>query len=143
RTPALDDRGVDERLAGAQRDVAVAEVEAAFERNFEPLADAQRAVVLDVDGDVGREQREAVGRGGRWERKRSPRAEGRRDEEPETPKPEARRLRAVLHLHLARSRRQGSSAIRSRRPEEAGRYRSRPSVLPVVPRPRPRRTRAS
>jgi hypothetical protein len=39
-------------------------MEAAGERNFEPLADAERAVRLDVDGDVGREQREAVSRGG-------------------------------------------------------------------------------
>ena len=61
RDAALGDRRVHERLAVAERDVAVAEVEVARERDLEPLADAERAVRLDVDGDVGREQREAVG----------------------------------------------------------------------------------
>jgi hypothetical protein len=52
-------------------------MEAAGERNFEPLADAERAVRLDVDGDVGREQREAVSRGGGRNGKEDGRGEGR------------------------------------------------------------------
>jgi hypothetical protein len=35
-------------------------VEVAGERGLDPLADAERAVVLDVDGDVRRDQREVV-----------------------------------------------------------------------------------
>jgi hypothetical protein len=74
-------------------------VEVTRERRLDPLADAERAVVLDVDGDVGREQREALGRSGSWKCKRPERDERRRDEEPEMPKPDTRRLRAALHLH--------------------------------------------
>jgi hypothetical protein len=39
-------------------------VEVAREGDLEPLAHAERAVLLDVDRDVGLEQREAVGAGG-------------------------------------------------------------------------------
>jgi hypothetical protein len=46
-------------------------VEVARERRLDPLADAERAVVLDVDGDVGREQREVVSRRSCRERKNS------------------------------------------------------------------------
>ena len=60
RDAALGDRGLDERLALAQGDVAVAEVEVAGEGDLDPLADPERAVRLDVDPDVGREQREVV-----------------------------------------------------------------------------------
>ena len=48
------------RLALAQRDVAVAEVEVTREGDLEAFADPERAVRLDVDGDVPGEEREAV-----------------------------------------------------------------------------------
>ena len=58
---ALRDRREHERLAVTQRDVAVPVEEIAGEGDLEPLADAERAVRLHVDGDVGLEQGEAVG----------------------------------------------------------------------------------
>ena len=62
----LGDRREDQAFALPQRDVAVAEVEAAREGDLEPFADPEGAVRLDVDGDVRREEREAVrARGGR------------------------------------------------------------------------------
>ena len=64
RNTALGDRRVHERLAFPQRNVAIAEVEVTRERHFEPLAHAERSVLLDVDCDVGRDQREAVSRSG-------------------------------------------------------------------------------
>lgn len=39
----------------------MAEVEVTRERDLEALADPERAVGLDLDRDVGREEREAVG----------------------------------------------------------------------------------
>jgi hypothetical protein len=58
---ALGDGRIDQRLARSEWDVAVAEVEVARERDLEAFAYAERAVLLDVDGDVGGEQGEAVG----------------------------------------------------------------------------------
>ena len=70
RNAALGDRRVHERLAFPQRNVAIAEVEVTRERHFEALAHAERSVLLDVDRDVGREQREAVSRSGARESQR-------------------------------------------------------------------------
>lgn len=50
-----------EALPFAERDVSVAVVEVARERDLELLADAEGPVRLDVDSDVGREKREIVG----------------------------------------------------------------------------------
>lgn len=60
RNAALGDGRVDERLAVAKRYVAISEREVPRECDLEPFADPERAVVLDVDRDVCREQREAV-----------------------------------------------------------------------------------
>ena len=57
----FDDERVHERLACAERDVAVAEVEVARERDLETLAHAHRPVLLQLHADIGGEQREAVG----------------------------------------------------------------------------------
>ena len=61
RDAPFDDERIHERLACAERDVAVAEVEVARERDLETLAHAHRPVRLQLDADVGGEQREAVG----------------------------------------------------------------------------------
>ena len=113
RSAALRDRRVDERLSLAERDVAVAEEEVARERDLEALADAERAVRLDVDGDVGLQQREAVG---------APRGGAQR------------RRRRDASLPRTRERRGRGSG---REPQKST------SVPPAVPRPRPRRTRGS
>jgi hypothetical protein len=52
-------------------------VEVARERGFDALAHAERAVVLDVDRDVGLEERERVGRRGGRERENRSGAERR------------------------------------------------------------------
>jgi hypothetical protein len=61
RDATLRDRRVHERLACAERDVAIAEEEVARESDLEALAHAERAIGLDVDRDIGLEKREAVG----------------------------------------------------------------------------------
>ena len=53
RDAVLRDRGVDQCLAVAKRDVAIPEREVPGERDLDPLADTERAVLLDVDRDVG------------------------------------------------------------------------------------------
>ena len=62
RDGALDDEWIEERLAFAERDVAVPEVEVARERDLELLAHADRAVRLHLDADVGGKQRVTVSR---------------------------------------------------------------------------------
>ncbi len=130
RDAALGDRRVHERLALAERDVAVAEEEVAREADLEPLAHPERAVGLDVDRDVGLEQREAVGVRGARESER--RAERRADEESIRPRPRSGRLRDV--------RATGSSALADFR---SCALKRRPPVPRVVLRPRLRRTRGS
>ena len=79
RDAALGDRRVHERLALAERDVAVPEEEVAREADLEPLAHPERAVRLDVDCDVGLEQREAVGVGSAGEASAAQREGERRE----------------------------------------------------------------
>jgi hypothetical protein len=50
-------------------------VEVAGEGRFDPFAYPERSVRLDVDGNVGREEREAVGSRAAWERERGCRAQ--------------------------------------------------------------------
>ena len=88
RDSALRDGRVHERFAFPERDVAIAEVEVARERDLEALAHPERSVGLDVDGDVRLEQGEAVSargprqceRGGDGERESS-------DEKAQTTRP--------------------------------------------------------
>ena len=58
---ALCDGRIHERLAFAERDVSVPEVEVAGERHLQSLAHTERPVLLDVHGDIRREQRERIG----------------------------------------------------------------------------------
>jgi hypothetical protein len=69
----LEDGGVDQRFALAQRDVAIAVVEVAGKRDLEGLSDREGAVGADVDLDVGRVEREAVCPGGTGRSQRSQR----------------------------------------------------------------------
>src|SRR5207248_6525525 len=70
RLPALRDRDVVDRLARAERDVAVGAAEEAGEVERDPLADEERAVRLDADADVGgRERVRLRGRRGRPEQR--------------------------------------------------------------------------
>ena len=85
RDAPLRDGWVHERLAFPERDVAVAEVEVAGECHLEPLAHSERAVRLDVDGDVGLEEREAVCARGPRQRERG--AEGERESSDEKAQP--------------------------------------------------------
>ena len=64
---SLGDGRVHQRLALPKGYVAVPEEEVAREADLEALAHTQRAVGLDVDRDVGLEQREAVGARGAGE----------------------------------------------------------------------------
>ena len=91
RDAALGDRRVHERLAFTQRDVAVPEEEVAREADLEPLAYPERAVRLNVDRDVGLEQREAVGvrRAGKRERRQE---NEEADEDSIRPRPRSGRL---------------------------------------------------
>jgi hypothetical protein len=52
-------------------------VEVTGESGLDALADAERAVRLDVDGDIGRDQGEAVSRGGGREGEEYDRGESR------------------------------------------------------------------
>jgi hypothetical protein len=74
---ALGDGREDERLTRTQRDIAVPEVEVAVKGNLDPFADPERAVLLDVDGHVRREEREAIGARDAGQRKGSNRGGGR------------------------------------------------------------------
>jgi len=60
RDASLGYGGQDEALAFSKGNVPVAEMEVAREGDLDPLADPESAVRLDVDGDVGGEEREAV-----------------------------------------------------------------------------------
>jgi hypothetical protein len=61
RDAALRHGWEDEALPITERDVPVAVVEVAGEGDLELLAYSEGAVRLDVDRDVGREEREVVG----------------------------------------------------------------------------------
>jgi hypothetical protein len=56
-----------EALSWTERDVPVTEVEVAGEGDLKLLADPEGAVRLDVDGDVGRDERKVVGARDSWE----------------------------------------------------------------------------
>ena len=95
RDTALGDGREDESLTCAQRDIAVAEVEVAGEGDIDALADPERAVGLDLDGEVGREKREAVGMRGTREGERDARDGSqckKPDEETTAPRPRSGRL---------------------------------------------------
>jgi hypothetical protein len=61
----LADRDVVDRLARAERDVAVRAAEGAGEVERDPLADEERPVRLDADADVGGRERVRLRGGGR------------------------------------------------------------------------------
>jgi hypothetical protein len=68
RLPAFRDRDVVDRLARAERDVAVCARERAGEVERDPLANEERAVPLDADADMGSRERVRLrGRRGRPE----------------------------------------------------------------------------
>ena len=135
RRASFHDDRVHERLALAQRDVAVAEGEVARERDLEALAHAERAVGLDVDGDVGLEQAEAVGARGAGKAKGDRRAATSDDNAMRSRYARGREADAFRDLRASGKSAPAdfrSCALKNRRP-----------AVPVALLPRLRRTRGS
>ena len=106
RDAVLCDRGVDKCLAVAKPDVAIPEREISREPDLDPLADTERAVVLDVDRDVGREQIEAVSRSGARKSQRYASGQSQTaDEETQRQRPRSGRLQGCWRDRKSSARR--------------------------------------